>query len=231
MLERLQQLDNTVFLALNGSDSAFWDAYMWLVSSTLTWIPVFLMLLFIIAKNSNARRMVLIVVALALVILLADRLSSGLLKPLFQRLRPTHTITFMHTIDTVFGYQGGRYGFVSSHAANTFSVFIFLSLLFRNRLMTFSLLCWAVLSSYSRVYLGVHYPGDILCGAFLGLLVGVLVYFIYKISSRYTDRERQYYSSAYTSSGFLISDIHLLAFTLVATYCVLFIIATFLAMR
>lgn len=231
MLEQLKELDNSVFLALNGSDSLYWDGVMWLVTKTQTWIPLLLVLLYVVMKNSDARRLLMVMTALVVTVLLADRLSSGFIKPMVMRWRPTYDITFLHTIDTVFGYKGGNYGFVSSHAANTFSLFVFLSLLFRSRLMSVCLFVWACVSSYSRIYLGVHFPGDILCGAVLGMLVGLVVNLIYNSIIHHTMGERQFYSTAYTSSGFLHSDMHLLAFMLMLTYCVVFIVAIPLAVK
>ncbi len=225
MLERLMQWDNALFLRLNGSDSAFWDNFMWIVTKTYTWIPLLLVLLVVILKNSDFRRFLLTFVGLVLVVLIADRLSSGLIKPLVCRLRPTHDPAFLQTVDTVFGYRGGQYGFVSSHAANTFGVFAFLSLVLRSRMMTFGLFLWACLSSYSRIYLGVHYPGDILCGALLGMTTGLLVYLLFAYVNYRAGMERQYYSTAYTSSGFLISDMNLLMFSLFLTYCCIFLVA------
>ena len=229
MLEQLKSLDNSLFLILNGSDSVYWDSVMWLITKTQTWLPLLLVLLYVVMKNSDMRRLLMVVVALALTVALADRLSSGLIKPLVMRWRPTHDATFLHTIDTVFGYTGGRHGFVSSHAANTFSLFLFLTLLLRSRLMGICLFFWASLSSYSRVYLGVHFPGDIFCGALLGMAVGLLVYLLYFYLSRRMVGERQFYSTAYTSSGFLHSDMNLLAFILMLTYCVVLIAAIPLA--
>lgn len=225
MLETLKNIDNSALIALNGSDSVYWDSVMWLVTKTTTWIPLMLFFLYVILKNNNIRRTLLVIVALALTVALADRLSSGLIKPLVMRWRPTHDVTFLHTIDTVFGYTGGKYGFVSSHAANTFSMFIFLSLLLRSRLIAVSMFAWACISSYSRIYLGVHFPGDILCGAVLGLFVGLLVYLLYNyIDKRYFESTRNI-STAYTSTGYSHEDIHLLVFALLLTYCVVFILA------
>lgn len=229
MIEELKDLDNSLFVALNGSDSVYWDAVMWIVTKTTTWIPLLLVVLYLVAKNSNWRRTVLVFGALILTVLLADQLSSGVIKPLVMRWRPTHDATFLHTIDTVFGYTGGRYGFVSSHAANTFALFTFLALLFRSNVASVCFLLWACLSSYSRIYLGVHFPGDIFCGALLGLLVGILVFWVYH---RLLDRivgEYAYTSPAYTSGGFLVSDMPVLLLALTVTCCMVLLAAVPLA--
>ena len=230
MIDQLREIDNQLFLTLNGSDSVYWDAVMWLVTKTTTWIPLLLVLLYVVLKNCDLRRLLLVVVAMVVALALADRLSSGLIKPMVMRWRPTHDAAFLHTVDTVRGYLGGRYGFVSSHAANTFSLFLFLSLLLRSRLVAACLFLWACLSSYSRIYLGVHFPGDVVCGALLGTLVGAAVYGAYYYINNRIIGDRQYYSTAYTSSGFLYSDMHLLAFALMLTYAVVFVAAVPLAL-
>ena len=118
-----------------------------------------------------------------ILILLADQLSSSLLKPLVARLRPTHNPEISDLIHTVRGYRGGLYGFVSSHAANAFAFAVFTSLVIRNRYYALTIALWAVLSAYSRIYLGVHYVGDVVCGAILGVLVAIVVYKLF-ISSK-----------------------------------------------
>ena len=225
MLEQLKELDNSILLTLNGSSSAYWDSVMWIITKTTTWIPLFLVLLYIVLKNSDLRRMLFVIVALAVTILLADRLSSGLIKPIVERWRPTHDATFLHTIDVVRGYTGGQFGFVSSHAANTFSIFVFVSLLLRSQIASVCLFLWACISSYSRIYLGVHFPGDILCGALLGMLVGLFVYFLYSFILKRMEGERQYFSTAYTPTGFQRTDMNLFAFALTLTYCIVLIAA------
>ena len=178
MLEELKDLDNSLLVALNGSDSIYWDSVMWIVTKTTTWIPLLIIVLYLVAKNSNWCRTVLVVAALAFTVLLADQLSSGLIKPLVMRWRPTHDVTFLHTIDTVFGYTGGRYGFVSSHAANTFSLALLFSLIWKDWRVTLPLMVWTALNCYGRMYLGVHYPGDILGGLAVGALVAVAAYYL-----------------------------------------------------
>jgi undecaprenyl-diphosphatase len=120
---------------------------------------------------------------LALTILLADNISSSLFKPLVERLRPTHDPSLMKLIHTVHGYTGGLYGFVSSHAANTFGAALFTSLLLRNRRLSFVFFAWAILTSYSRMYLGVHFPLDILGGMVVGLLSGAFCYLLMELLS------------------------------------------------
>jgi undecaprenyl-diphosphatase len=125
-------------------------------------------------------RSLYVVAGIALCILLSDQISSSLLKPLVARLRPTYNPEIADLIHTVNGYRGGRYGFVSSHAANAATFVTFTALIFRNRYYSILLSLWAFLTAYSRVYLGVHYVGDVLCGALIGVLVGMGVYFVLK---------------------------------------------------
>ena len=111
--------------------------------------------------------------------LLCDQFASTVCKPLFHRPRPTHDEEIGSLVTLVNNYRGGRYGFISSHAANSFGAALFLIGVFRNRLFTASILLWAVAVSYSRIYLGVHYPGDILAGAIAGVLGGIAIYNVY----------------------------------------------------
>lgn len=172
--------DKELLLNLNGSQSLFWDGFMWVATSTIVWVPVAAMLLYIIIKNNKIQEALLTIVMIALVITLADQIASGLCKPFFARFRPTQDPNIMYMVDIVNGYRGGRFGFISSHAANTFAISVFLSLLIKRKSLTFMLLFWAVLNSYSRIYLGVHYPGDILFGAIEGCFIGYLIYLLYK---------------------------------------------------
>lgn len=172
--------DKELLLNLNGSQSLFWDGFMWVATSTIVWVPVAAMLLYIIIKNNKIQEALLTIVMIALVITLADQIASGLCKPFFARFRPTQDLNIMYMVDIVNGYRGGRFGFISSHAANTFAISVFLSLLIKRKSLTFMLLFWAVLNSYSRIYLGVHYPGDILFGTIEGCFIGYLIYLLYK---------------------------------------------------
>ena len=153
----------------------FFDTFMWYVSKTATW-SLMLLALIIMLFRKNWRQALFVIVAITLTITLADQISSGIIKNLVERFRPTHSPEIGSLVHLVNGYKGGLYGFVSSHAANTIGVALFISLLFKRRYLTITLFFWATLVSYSRIYLGVHYLGDILGGICVGLLSGAIVY-------------------------------------------------------
>lgn len=178
MVECLDSLDRSIFLFLNGMHNDFFDVFMWYVSKTATWLLMLLFLLYIIFKN-NWRLALMVILGIALTITLADQISSGLIKDFIGRFRPTHNPEIESIVHTVNGYKGGLYGFVSSHAANTLGVAVYISLLFRNRYITLFMMLWSLLVAYSRIYLGVHYPGDILGGMIVGVISGFVVYKIY----------------------------------------------------
>ena len=178
MIEYLVALDIEAFKILNGAFNPFLDHFMWLVSGKFAWILMCIALLYVVFRN-NWKNGVVSLLFIALTITLCDQISSTFIKHTVERLRPTHTEALMPLVHTVNGYVGGLYGFVSSHAANSFGVAMFLALMFKQRLFSLLIFLWAVVLSYSRIYLGVHFPGDILGGAIVGLLVGYLVYFIY----------------------------------------------------
>lgn len=175
MLDYLNDIDTDALLAVNGLHDMFQDALWWMVSAKWSSLLLVLALLWVLL-HQNRRHALLVLAMLALVILLADQVSSGLIKHLVERLRPTHDPSLGDAVHVVNGYRGGMYGFVSSHAANAFAAATFISLVMRHRLVTISLITWAVLQCYSRVYLGVHYPGDILGGFIVGILAGWLVW-------------------------------------------------------
>ncbi|MCX6237375.1 MAG: phosphatase PAP2 family protein [Bacteroidia bacterium] len=172
-LNLLKSWDKDLFLFLNGIHSPLWDYSMTLFTLTPIWILFYGTILFIIGKKYG-KKSLFIFVSVILLILFADQFSN-LLKHTVQRLRPSNDPAFSQLVH-VFFRKGGLYGFVSAHAANTFAIATFTSLLFRNRRYTAFILPWAMMIAYTRVYLGVHYPGDILGGALLGVGVGIGIF-------------------------------------------------------
>lgn len=177
MWDQLISLDQTILLAINHCHSPYWDDVMSVISGKLTWAFFYISILIGLYK-AYPKDFVWIVVGLLLSIVLADQLSSGLLKPLVARWRPSRDPILSEFVHIVHGYTGGKYGFVSSHAANVFAASLFTIPLFRNKLYSMMMLLWCLLVCYSRMYLGVHYPLDIIGGAFIGSFSGFLSFWI-----------------------------------------------------
>lgn len=174
MLEYLNDIDTTALLAINGWHSTFQDVFWWAVSAK--WASVLMVLaLFWVLLHQNRRHSLMVLAMVILAIVLADQISSGIIKQLTERLRPTREPSLDNLLHIVNDYRGGMYGFVSSHASNSFAAATLLSLVMRSRIVTVSLFSWALMQCYSRVYLGVHYPGDILGGIVVGVSVAGLI--------------------------------------------------------
>jgi undecaprenyl-diphosphatase len=177
MLEHLIETDKLWLLCLNGHHSPFFDSLMFAVSGRPEWIPLYMIILgFLIWKYRW--RTLWILLAVAVLITLTDQFAN-LLKAGVMRPRPCRDPEIGHLVHRVNNYCGGAYGFVSGHAANSFALATIISLLFRKKWVTTGLLIWASLVSYSRIYLGVHYPGDILGGALIGVFLGGLIYALF----------------------------------------------------
>lgn len=179
MIDSLIQFDQELFLTLNGMHNAFFDRVMFWVSDTLIWVPFYIFLIYRVVKMHNPRILMLLVPTIALLVLSADQSSVQWFKEVFLRPRPCHEPALEGLVHIVNNKCGGAFGFVSSHATNSFAVAVFVLLIYKEVGWTAGLLFWAALVSYSRVYLGVHYPGDILGGAILGSLWGGIWYFIF----------------------------------------------------
>lgn len=177
-MDNLIFLDKELTLFLNGLNSPALDAFFYAATSMMLWVPLFLTILWMIFRRQGGRGLMTVVV-IGLLILIADQLTSGLMKPLFERLRPTHDGVMQYLVHTVNGYRGGLYGFASSHAANTFAVATFLVLVVRRWSLSIAMVAWALINSYGRVYQGVHFVGDVLVGAIIGIVVGRLIYEMY----------------------------------------------------
>ncbi len=184
MLDFLNNTDTRLFLFLNGFHSPFWDGVMLAVSGKAEWIPLYVLILAWLVYRLRLRS-VPIIVAVVLLIVLSDQLSVILFKNTVHRLRPCHNPAIQDFVHLVRNHCGGKYGFISNHAANTFALAAFTSFVFRNRLYSLFIFIWALLVSYSRIYLGVHYPGDLLAGAVFGVILAYGIRILYmKIARR-----------------------------------------------
>lgn len=178
MLETLVQIDHALSLSINHFHTPWLDTLMTAASGRLTWIPLYILLLFLTYRQFGWRNMLVVLAAAALMILFTDQLSV-LMKYHFARPRPCHHPEFAGTVQLVDGC-GGKYGFVSSHAANTMGLAVFLGLLLRQGWATTILLLYAFLNGYSRIYLGKHFVLDVAGGYLLGITAGIIFYFLVK---------------------------------------------------
>ena len=190
MLEQLLHIDTEILLAINGWHAPWADTLMWMVSAKTTWIPLYLLLIGLLVWRyrqpaptpikwlQKVPACVVMIVVIALAVGAADFIASGILKDWVARPRPSRVPELEGVLHLVNGYKSGQYGFVSSHAANTMAVALLFSLIWRNKIATVGLMLWVAANCYSRMYLGVHYPTDILGGLIVGSLVAVGGYWL-----------------------------------------------------
>ena len=223
-IEDIHHLDQRLTIAVNGSDSLFWDNVNMCVTNTFSWSLVILALIIILFRNNDVRGALIVLLTIGLMIAAADLLCSGLVKPLVGRWRPAQDPEIMYMIDVVDGYRGGRFGFFSGHACNTMCMAVFLSFLFRFRPLTFTLLFWSFTTTLTRIYLGVHYLGDITVGFIVGSLLGSAFYYIYNKVATYLHAPRRL-PSEYTATGYKKRDMYSLLAVIFFNYIAVLFVA------
>ncbi len=190
MLDQLIELDKKVLLFLNSFHTSWLDPIVLFSTQTFAWLPLYLFLLYLIIKEYGKESWI-VLLGIVLTIVLANEITSSLMKPYFERLRPSLEPSLKGLVHLVDGYKGGKFGFASSHAANTFGVATFFFLLFKTTKKWIGwLFLWAVAMTYTRIYLGVHYPGDILVGGIIGVLAGITGFKFQKWLNRYVAKRK-----------------------------------------
>ena len=190
----LQHLDRQLFLFLNSHNSPFWDTVMYTISGRIIWVPLYLAILLYLGFKYK-RKFLIIIPFIIIAVTLADQVSVQLFKNIFMRLRPCHEPSLAGMVHLVNGECGGLYGFVSSHASNSFNVALLSLMFIKKRWYTISIIIWALVIGYSRIYLGVHYPGDVVCGSMVGAFIGWGLYKLYELTDKKILVNKEYFNN------------------------------------
>jgi undecaprenyl-diphosphatase len=181
MIEWLEHIDQMLFLKINGAHTPFFDALFYWISNKYIWIPLYVFFVVLLLKK-HKKKAVFYIVAAVVLIALSDLISVHLFKNLIQRYRPSHNMDLQNLVHLVNDYAGGQFGFVSSHASNTMAlaIFMIMSMSFEKKIFVALILFWTLIVSYSRIYLGVHYPADVIAGMALGIILAFIIHFLLK---------------------------------------------------
>ena len=221
--------DRLVLSWFNGSNSVFLDGWMSALTSGFTWLALYASLFYLVVKNNETMGQIMLVVGCALACVgLADIMADVIVKPLVERWRPSNDPIFKYDVSVVEGYRGTSYGFFSAHATNTFSLALFFCMLVRSRVLSVALVLWSFVNCYTRMYLGLHYPSDIVCGLLWGSVCAIGVYYFYLRVSRRMFGEDNYVSTQYTSTGYRLCDVDIVVFVLVSTVLITLFKALFI---
>ena len=223
-MQTLIDIDREILAFFNGSASLFVDNLAVVLTSGLTWIPLYISLLYIVIKNNETMKQIMLVIGCVfLCIVLSDGVADFIVKPLVGRLRPSNDPLVMCTVDVVNGMRSAQYSFFSAHASNTFCIAMFFSLLVRKKSFVVSMVTWSLVNCWTRMYLGLHYPSDIIVGLLWGGIVGSVVYLIYIKSYLRMYPDFNYISSQYTSTFYNLIYVYavLLVLTLTFLYAIM----------
>lgn len=217
-MQTLTDIDRSILAFFNGSDSLFVDNLAVILTSGLTWIPLYLSLLYVVIKNNDTMKQIMLVIGCVLLsIVMSDGMADFIVKPMVERLRPSNDPLIKYTVNVVNGMRGSSYSFFSAHASNTFCIALFFSLLVRNKVFVITMVSWSLVNCWTRMYLGLHYPSDILAGLVWGGISGSLAYYVYIKSYLHIYKDFNYISSRYTSTGYNRFDADIVLLVLILT--------------
>ncbi|MDP4269136.1 MAG: phosphatase PAP2 family protein [Bacteroidota bacterium] len=220
-MTQINELDHNLTFLINSWHAPFWDNFFFDYSKVWVWFPLYISYIYIFIRQEKKQAWMFIV-SMILCFLIANHVSADIIKPLVARFRPSHDPLLQNSLHIINNYRGGNYGFVSSHAANTTGLAILLSLIIRNRLNTIMLICWTLLTSYSRIYLGVHFLGDTLGGMFLGSIAALIAYSLLKYLYK---RYAQTSGDVMQIPSFSEKHIYVPVWVYVATFAVMLIVS------
>lgn len=232
MIDILDAMDAEATVFVNSFHNSFFDSFMMLFSGRFVWVPMYATIMLILYRHFGFKKTIVFTVFIALTITAADQLCASYLRPVVSRLRPAHLDNplseLIHVVD---GYRGGLHGFPSCHAANSFALVTFLALLVRRGRFLVFIYLWAVLNSYSRLYLGVHYLGDLLVGALIGSMIGAVMYYIgARIANMVDPATRSSYVSQENEGKPVVCSLHsydIMMMTGITITIVMLVVSTF----
>jgi undecaprenyl-diphosphatase len=212
MIDFFVRLDTALMLWLNGFHNSFWDTFMFIVTDKWTWVPMYCVILYVLYWKYGFKVILMwLIVMFFVAIAFSDQVCGGYLRLLVARARPSQPDSpIYHFIHVVENYRGGHYGFPSCHAGNSFALAMLLYLFFRNKQLTIFIFCWAAINSYSRIYCGLHYPGDILIGGLLGAAGSFCIYFAFRYALKLKHNETY-------------KQINMISYVGIATFVLIFI--------
>ena len=217
--QQVGEIDRYLLGVVNGAHSLFFDSLMMTLTSGLTWIPLYIALLYLVIKNNDTMTQIFLAIGCCLLCLfITEFVTEGLVKPAVGRLRPGSDPRWMYDWHVVDNLRGRDFSFFSAHAANTMGITMFFCLLVRSRILSWMMVIWSLVNCYTRLYLAMHYPSDILVGLAFGALAGMVAYLVYYLIFRQVSAKQNYISSQYTSTGYSRADVDVVATALVASY-------------
>ena len=207
-ITELSGIDKYILYWFNGSNSLFEDGLVSLLTSGMTWIPLYIALFYLVMKNNDTMGQIMLIVgSIILCIILTGGIDDIFIKPWIGRVRPCNDPDINAHLNLITGQVESGFTFFSAHAANTMSLAVFLCLLIKDSIFKIVMIGWSLLNGWSRLYLGVHFPRDVLFGFLYGAVIGILIFSFYKRFYSEMSFQTTYISSQYTSSGYERKDI------------------------